>query len=96
MKKSYNETWVQNIDNQGIIENWHEQKLLSDEQFDAAKKEFPVGFHQSNIFVKIGLFLFTNIVASASLGFLSLFLVAIDNRSYVRLTAATFILDDGC
>ncbi len=81
MKKSYNETWVQNIDNQAIIKNWHEQKLLSDEQFEAAKKEFPVGFHQSNIFVKIGLFIFTNIVASGSLGFLSLFLVAIISES---------------
>lgn len=74
MKKAYNETWVENIDNQATINNWHEQKMLTDEQLDAAKKAFPVEFHQANIFVKIGLFLFTNIVASASLGFISLFL----------------------
>lgn len=74
MKKAYNETWVENIGNQSIIEDWHKQKMLSDEQFDAALQAFPVGFHRSNIFVKIGLFIFTNIVASASIGFLSLFL----------------------
>ena len=77
MKKAYNETWVENIDNQETINNWHEQKMLTDEQLDTAKKAFPVGFHQANIFVKIGLFLFTNIVASASLGFISLFLFGI-------------------
>ncbi len=75
MKKAYNEIWTQNIGNQAIIKYWHGQKMLSDEQFDAAQKAFPVGFHQSNIFVKIGLFLFTNIVSWASLVFFSLFLV---------------------
>lgn len=74
MKKAYNETWVENIENQAIINDWHEQNMLTDEQLDTAKKAFPVGFHQANVFVKIGLFLFTNIVASASLGFISLFL----------------------
>lgn len=74
MKKAYNETWIENIENQSIAKVWHKQKMLTDEQLDAAKKAFPVGFHQANIFVKIGLFLFTNIVASASLGFISLFL----------------------
>jgi hypothetical protein len=81
MKKAYNETWVENIGNQAIIKNWHEQKLLSNEQFDAAQKAFPVGFHRSNIFVKIGLFLFTNIVGSASFGFLSLFLAGLMTES---------------
>lgn len=81
MKKAYNETWVENIGNQAFIKNWHEQKMLSDEQFDAAQKAFPVGFHRSNIFVKIGLFLFTNIVGSASFGFLSLFLAGLMTES---------------
>ena len=81
MKKAYNETWVENIGNQAIIKNWHEQKLLNDEQYDDALKAFPVGFHRSNIFVKIGLFLFTNIVGSASFGFLSLFLAGLLSES---------------
>ncbi len=91
MKKAYNETWVENIDNQAIIKNWLEQKLLSDEQFEAAKKAFPIGFHQSNIFVKIGLFLFTNIAGSASFGFLSLFLVGFLSESTVGLGIISLI-----
>lgn len=81
MKKAYNETWVENIGNQAIIKNWDEQKLLGNEQFEAALTAFPVGFHRSNIFVKIGLFLFTNIVGSASFGFLSLFLAGLITES---------------
>ena len=81
MKKAYNETWVENIGNQEIIKHWHGQKILSDEQFDQAQTAFPVGFHRSNIFVKIGLFLFTNIVGSASFGFLSLFLAGLLSES---------------
>lgn len=83
MKKAYNEIWVNNIDNQVIIDDWHTQKLLSDEQLDSSKKVFPVGFNRSNIFVKIGLFLFTTIVVSASIGFLSLFLVEFISNSNI-------------
>ncbi|WP_394994834.1 hypothetical protein [Emticicia sp.] len=91
MKKAYNEIWVENIGNQSIIENWHEQKLLSEEQFDAAQKEFPVGFHRSNIFVKIGLFIFTNIVTSASIGFISIFLAALVSESTAAFSIISLI-----
>ena len=91
MKKAYNETWVENIDNQAIIEKWHDQKQLSEEQFEAAQKAFPVGFHRSNIFVKIGLFLFTNIVASATAGFFSLFLVGLLAESKMSFAIVSLI-----
>ncbi|GGD47134.1 hypothetical protein GCM10011514_08900 [Emticicia aquatilis] len=81
MKKAYNETWVENINKQEIIDDWYFRKLISDEQRKEAIQAFPVGFHQSNSFVKIGLFLFTCIVASASLGFVSLFLFEIFSES---------------
>ena len=72
MKKAYNEVWVDNIDNQQIIKEWHEEKMLSSEQYIEAKQQFPVGFYQPNIFVEIGLFLFTNIAVSATFGFLAI------------------------
>ncbi len=77
MKKAYNETWVENINNQEIINDWFFRKLITDEQRIEAQKIFPVGFHQSNIFVKIGLFVFTYIASSASLGFVSLIVFSI-------------------
>ena len=74
MKKAYNKTWIENIRIQNLIDTWFFRKSITVEQREAAYQAFPVGFHQSNIFIKIGLFLFTCIVASASLGFISLFL----------------------
>ncbi|MFY7912779.1 MAG: hypothetical protein ACOVO2_24640 [Emticicia sp.] len=74
MKRAYNETWVENINNREKIDDYFFRKLITDEQKQAAYQAFPVGFHQSNAFIKIGLFLFTCIVASAGLGFVSLFL----------------------
>lgn len=70
MKKAYNETWVENINNRKIIDDWFSKKLISDEQHQEGYQAFPVGFHQSNIFVKIRLFLFTCLAASAGLFFL--------------------------
>jgi hypothetical protein len=81
MKKAYNEIWVENIDNQVFIKNWHKQKMLNDEQFEIAQTLFPVEFHRSNIFIKVGLFLFTNIVASAGIGFVSIFFASFFSES---------------
>lgn len=72
MKKAYNETWVENIDNQQIIKEWYEEKMLSEEQYGDAKKLFPVEFYQPNIFIEFGLFIFTNVAISSTFGFLSI------------------------
>ena len=65
--------WVQNIYNQVLIGNWFENGLLSKQQFEDCETEFPVGFKQTNIFIKIGLFIFTIILVFALIGFVSLF-----------------------
>ncbi|MFN3487743.1 MAG: MgtC/SapB family protein [Emticicia sp.] len=91
MKKSYNETWVENINNQEIIDDWFFRKLISDEQRKEAHQVFPVGFHQSNIFVKTGLFLFTFLMASAGLGFAALFLFDIFSESRFSFSAISLI-----
>ncbi len=52
MKKAYNETWVDNIDNQDIIREWYDEKVLSKEQYDEVQKLFPVEFYQPNIFIE--------------------------------------------
>ncbi|GAB3514076.1 hypothetical protein [Emticicia fontis] len=69
MKKAYNETWVDNIDNQDIIREWYDEKMLSKEQYVEAQKLFPVEFYQPNIFIEFGLFIFTNLAISATFGF---------------------------
>ncbi len=91
MKKAYNETWVENIHHQEIIDDWFFRKLISDKQRKEAYQAFPVGFHQSNAFIKIGLFLFTCIVASAGLGFISLFLFEIFSESRFSFSVISLI-----
>ena len=72
MKKAYNETWVENIENQDIVREWYEEKVLSQEQYTEARKLFPVEFYQPNIFIEFGLFIFTNLAISATFGFLGI------------------------
>lgn len=91
MKKAYNETWVENIHHQEIIDDWFFRKLISDEQRKEAYQTFAVGFYQPNAFVKIGLFLFTCIVASAGLGFVSLFLFDIFAESRFSFSIISLI-----
>jgi hypothetical protein len=80
--KAYNETWIENIHNQSVIENWHFRGLMDKIQMEAAKNEFPVGFKQKNIFVTIGLFIFANIIIFAVVGFISIFFASVFNESY--------------
>ncbi len=79
--KAYNQLWVENIYNQSIIKNWYFKKELSQSQFEEAEKEFPVGFKHSNIFVKIGLFIFTNILIFSAGALASLFFAALFDSS---------------
>lgn len=74
MTKAYNETWVDNIENQAIVNNWESRNMLSAEQATAARKLFPVPFYDPNVFLKVGLFIFTYIVISSSFGFISVFI----------------------
>lgn len=91
MKKAYNEIWVENLNHRETIDDWFFGKLINDEQRQAAYDATPVGFHQSNVFVKIGLFLFTCIVSSASLGFVSLFLFEIFSESQFGFAVISLI-----
>ncbi|PLK45032.1 hypothetical protein [Emticicia sp. TH156] len=72
MKKAYNETWVDNIENRNTIKDWYDEKVLSKQQYDKAIDLFPVNFYQPNMFIEFGLFMFTNLALSAAFGFLSI------------------------
>lgn len=79
--KAYNQLWVENIHNQAVIKSWFFQEKISQTQFEAAKNEFPVGFKHTNIFVKIGLFIFTNILIFSAGAIGSLFFAALLDSS---------------
>jgi hypothetical protein len=73
MIKAYNETGVNNLEKQSVLAEWKDNKMLTSEQLNEATKLFPVPFYQPNIFIKIGLFIFTIVVILAGFGFLSIF-----------------------
>ncbi|MEY4934413.1 MAG: hypothetical protein RIS64_772 [Bacteroidota bacterium] len=58
----YNKLFVENLQVQEGAETLHSEGLLNDEQLKTAHHEFPSHFYHANIFVKIGLFIFTILV----------------------------------
>jgi hypothetical protein len=84
--KAYNETWVENIHNQAIIQDFYFRNLISKQQLENAKTLFPIEFKQRNDFITIGLFLFSNIVIFAVFGLsILLFTGLIDNNIAVAI-----------
>ncbi len=79
--KIYNQLWVDNIHNQSILKEWLFKKKLTNDQFESSKAAFPVGFKHSNIFVKIGLFIFANIIIFSVAGIASVFFAALFDSS---------------
>lgn len=74
MKKAYNETWIENLHIQRQAAEWQTKNLLTAEQKDEVKAQFPESFYRPGIFVKIGLFCFATVACSFFVGFLSLFI----------------------
>lgn len=73
MKKAYNPLWVTNLNIRAIAKSWVDKNLITSDQFEDVKIQFPEFFYRPGTFVKIGLFLFTLVAGCFFSGFLSLF-----------------------
>lgn len=82
MKRAYKETWVENLALQQIAENWFSQNIITKEQFEKTKINFPENFYRPGIFVKIGLFLFACIACAFFIGVMSLFIIDAANNVF--------------
>ena len=100
--KVYNKQWSENDFIQNIAQKWFKQGFLKQEQYANIKKEYHSDYNNPNIFLKIGLFIFTILAASFSVRIVSLFLLIPFEQNYtVGLilqsiflgTAFTFILN---
>lgn len=78
---AYNKAWLRNKQLMAKAKQWYGQQLLSAEQFAAAEAQYPHNFYSPNLFVKIGLFIFTWISLSAALGLYALMFNAAFNDS---------------
>lgn len=69
----YNTTLLSNIAIVNKAKQWYARNLISTEQMGKIIAQYPVTYFKPNIFIKIGLFVFTWFLVSAALGIYSLF-----------------------
>jgi len=70
----YNKEWLDNLRIQETAEKWFRKSFISVLQLNTVKEQFFCGYKHTNLFVRIGLFLFTLILANSSIGLVILFL----------------------
>jgi uncharacterized membrane protein YgcG len=74
----YNKDWLDNLRIHETAEKWFHKSFISSMQLNAVKEQFTCGYKHTNLFVRIGLFLFTLILTNSSFGLVMLFLGGIE------------------
>jgi uncharacterized membrane protein YgcG len=88
---AYNKTWLRNNAVVKKARQWYSARLLSDGQYAAVVSKYPGNFYSPNLFIKIGLFLFTCIAAGAALGLYALlFMQSFEGEGFLTFTAFFF------
>ncbi|MGM9509863.1 hypothetical protein ACS5NO_19170 [Larkinella sp. GY13] len=62
--KAYNENWVRNKHITEQAARWQRQGLFDEAKMQQIRENYPVGFHESNGFIEIGLFVFSIVAVS--------------------------------
>ena len=75
--KAYNPLWSENDFIQKTAQKWLKQGFLSKDQSFEIEKNYPNDYYDPNIFLKIGLFVFTILAASVSVSLISIFFISI-------------------
>jgi len=75
--KAYNSLWSENNFIQKTAQKWLKQGFLSKEQSSEIEKSHSHDYYDPNIFLKIGLFVFTILAASVSVSLMSIFFISI-------------------
>jgi hypothetical protein len=75
---AYNITGLDNLAIQREVQDAFDNNSVSAEELQAVKKQYPTNLYTPNLFIRIALFIATNIIGSFLLGFLSLPLLAVD------------------
>lgn len=70
---AYNKDWLDALLTKDAAQKWHQKGLLSDEKWQAIQDQHPSNFYSPNLFVRIGLAMFTLILLSSAAGLVALF-----------------------
>ncbi|MEO6254918.1 MAG: hypothetical protein ABIO79_16525 [Ferruginibacter sp.] len=82
---AYNKIWLDNLAAGEAIKDAFYANTISKDEKEVAETIFPVGFYSPNIFIRIGLFILTFVIACFSLGLLSLIFMDSIEQSIGRL-----------
>ena len=94
--KAYNPQWSVNDFIQNMAQKWFQKGFLKQEQYLAIQKEYHLDYNNPNIFLKIGLFIFTILAASFSSGIFALFFtVPFETNPLLGITIESIILGVG-
>jgi hypothetical protein len=74
--KVYNPQWSVNDFIQEASQNWFRKGFLNENQLNEIKKTYSTDYYKPNIFLKIGLFIFTILAASFSVSIISLIILS--------------------
>lgn len=95
---AYNLQFISNLKLIQKVKQWFALGLLTVEQKNKALKKYSVSFYNPNLFVKIGLFIFTLFAISGTLGMFSLFFIDTlshgDSKLFSIITCVVFSI--GC
>src|SRR6185436_8670764 len=58
----YNREWLDNLEIQGMSASWLKKKHITKEEHLAILQQYKCGYHQPNVFARIGMFLFTLVI----------------------------------
>jgi hypothetical protein len=83
---AYNKTWLHNLFVQDQINTVFEAGCIDPDEYNHIKSLHTAGFYTPNIFIRIGLFLLTLVIAIFSFGLISLVLIDAIERSISGLT----------
>jgi len=84
--KAYNETWIRNKRIRELADRWKRRGILNSEQVSRIRDQFPVGFHDANGFIEIGLFVFAVVAIGGSYFLLATLLAKLFENSVVYYT----------
>ena len=68
----YNKACIDNLEIQKQSAKWLKKNLVSKEEHENVKREFPSGYHESNFLIRAGIFIFSLIVIFSAIGLFGL------------------------
>jgi hypothetical protein len=77
----YNKEWLDNLAIVKAAKRWLKQEIISKEEYAKVVNTYPPEYKESNIFLRIGMFIFTLIIGGSAFGLFSLVIFSGSNEN---------------